>query len=212
MSGRRIRATVQADAEVMAIVQQLRAARHNLREDLVRRAVGAGSARAVALRQILVREAADLPELRVRPVEAEADVAQLERMVDDAVDARQLQAHTLERLTRALPDGVAVDGRTLRRDPDGALRFTARTARGGSVEMILGRGAGGDGLPLAFDVARAGFDRVRSAAGVLTGCEAEVEAIAQLATHLRDRGVDVQVVQDGPAAPAQRAVRREAAG
>jgi len=208
MSGRPIEATIEPDPEVMAIVAKLRAARGAARDDRVEQIL-AGSAgretRSRARRELLEREARELPE--VGALKAADRLEALERAIDEAIDTRQRQAFLLERLADRLPADMRIDPRGVRHEPDGSLRVSIPTPGSGELGLRVGARRGSDDVSVVFEVARAGFDRIRTASGTVAGCEAEREAVRMLAAHLRARGVAI-ALEDEATAPDTRADAR----
>lgn len=223
MSGRPVTTVVELSAEDRACVAALRAQREALREREIADCLAAEPARAIserdihapaparaaavleARRAVLVRETAAHPRLarQMHAVEAQmaraapprevaAELTALQRLVDSEEDLRIEQSLVLEHIARAAPDWLVVDVASARRGPDGSLRVTAGTAHGGTLAVTLGAGAG-DRRTLVLDPARAAIDRLRTADGLLVGCDAEQEYGRRLVEHLRSEGVEIRL-------------------
>jgi hypothetical protein len=230
MSGRPVTTVVELSAEDQACVAALRAQREAMREREVADCLAAEPARAVsqrdvhasaparaaavlqARRAVLVRETAAHPRLarRMHAIEAQmaraaparevaAELDAVQRLVDGEEDLRIEQSLVLEHIARAAPDGLVIDVASARRAPDGSLRVSAGMPRGGTLGMTLSAG-GGDRRTLVLDPARAAIDRLRTADGLLAGCDAEHEYGRRLVEHLRSQGVEIRLEAQPPSA------------
>lgn len=230
MSGRPVTTVVELSAEDRACVAALRAQREALREREIADCLAAEPARTTtgrdthasaparagavleARRAVLARETAAHPQLarRMHAVEAQmaraapprevaAELDALQRLVDGEADLRIEQSLVLEQIARAAPDGLVIDVASARRAPDGSLRVSAGLARGGTLGMTLSAGAG-DRRTLVLDPARAAIDRLRTADGLLAGCDAEDEYARRLVEHLRSEGVEIRLEAQQPSA------------